>query len=227
MSQLNLDGENRYRPVQSKEVYGLPKPKKNNELYKIHQVDMNTVMIYQEHEVGQIFVILLKAPFEADKFNDDHRHYTKSNINVCYATPRSPKKPRDWYEMQLNVSADVRTKAGYPYKGIPFYVVTDDGFGFMAHTTSANNKQLAAVGDELILGKWLKGRLVSEGLIEPVENTEKDIERKGMITQEMLIKYGCNAIAFQKTDLRIPDSEQPKNSYEVWTIKLVQVDDEE
>ncbi len=205
----------------------MPKTKIDNELYTIHKLDMNAVITYQEHEIGPTFVIPLKVPSEEDKFNDDHRHYTKSNINVCYATPRTPRKPRNWYEMQLNVSSKVRTQTGYPYKGIPFYVVTDDGLGFMAHTTSANNKQLAAVGDELILGKWLKGRLVSEGLVLPIDNTDKDIERKGMITKEMLREYGCNAIAFQKTELRIPDPNQPKNTYEVWTIKLVSVDDEE
>ncbi len=183
---------------------------------------MDAVMTYQSHEIGEPFIIPLKVPSEEEKFMDDHRHYTKSNINVCYAASRNAKKARDWYETQLNVSSSVRKKQGYPYKGVPFYVITDDGFGFMAHTTSANNKQFAAVGDELILGKWIKGRLVSEGLIKPVTDIAEDTERLGMITSEMLEKYGCNAIAFQKTDLRIPDPARPKNMYEVWTLKLIQ-----
>lgn len=197
-----------------------------NELFKMHPISMDTVIEYQKHEEGEPFVILIKVPSEREKFIDDHKHFTKSNINVCYAAPRSAKKPRDWYETQLNVSAGVRKKNGYPYKGVPFFVVTDDGYGFMAHTTSENNKQFAAVGDELILGKWIKGRLVSEGLVEPVKNTLEDKERKGMITREMLEKYGCNAIAFQKTDLMIADPIKTKNRYEVWTLKLIQVDDE-
>ena len=197
-----------------------------NELYQMHSISMDAVMIYQHHEIGEAFVIPLKVPAEAEKFLDDHKHFTKSNINVCYASPRSRKRARDWYETQLNVSAQVRSKKGYPYKGVPFYAVTDDGYGFMAHTTSANNKQFAAVGDELILGRWIKGRLVEEGLVKPVEDTAKDLHRDGMITKEMLDKYGCNAIAFQKTDLRIPDIQSPKNLYDVWTLKLIRIDEE-
>ena len=197
----------------------------NNILYQMHVISMDTVMIYQNHEIGEPFIISLKVPAENDKYLDDHKHFTKSNLNVCYAAPRNKNKARDWYETQLNVSADVRKKSGYPYKGIPFYVVTDDGYGFMAHTTSANNKQFAAVGDELILGKWVKGRLVEEGLVEPVSDISKDVERKGMITREMLKVYGCNAIAFQKTDLTIADPEIHQNSYDVWTLKMIRVDE--
>lgn len=204
----------------------MPKYRKtDNLLFQFNQISMDAVIEYQKHEIGEAFIILLKVPSEAEKFIDDHKHYTKSNINVCYASPRNAKKPRDWYETQLNVSASVRLKEGYPYKGVPFYVITDDGYGFMAHTTSANNKQFAAVGDELILGRWIKGRLVSANLVNPIEDTSKDKERNGMITREMLEEYGCNAIAFQKTDMKIADPIQPQNMYEVWTVKLVYVDE--
>ena len=224
MNILNPDGVNNAYPWG---INKMPKSKKSeNELYQIHLVSMDAVMIYQSHEIGEVFVIPLKVPAEAEKFLDDYKHYTKSNINVCYASPRSKKKARDWYETQLNVSAKVRNKNGYPFKGVPFYVITDDGYGFMAHTTSANNKQFAAVGDELILGRWIKGRLVEEGLINPIVDVAKDVNREGMITKEMLEKYGCNAVAFQKTDLKIPDPKAPKNLYEVWTLKLVQIDEE-
>lgn len=204
----------------------MPKINKyDGQLYKLTPVSMESVIEYQKNEEGDPFIIMLKVPLESEKFMDDHKHFTKSNINVCYATPRSAKKSRDWYETQLNVSAEVRKKSGYPYKGIPFFVVTDDGFGFLAHTTSANNKQFAAVGDELILGKWIKQRLVTEGLINPIEDTSKDKERKGMITREILEAYGCNAIAFQKTSLSISDPMQPKNRYEVWTLKMTWIDE--
>lgn len=206
----------------------MPKVKnKLSSLYKINKVSMDAVVEYQNCEIGEPFIIMLKVPAESEKHLDDNKHFTKSNINVCYAAPRSSKSPRNWYETQLNVSADVRRKTGYPYKGVPFFVVTDDGFGFMAHTTSDNNKQFAAVGDELILGKWIKQRLVSEGLVRPVENTLEDKDRNGMITREMLNAYGCNAIAFQKTSLSIADPDEPKNKYEVWTLKLIQVEQEE
>lgn len=185
------------------------------------KVSMSSVIEYQEHEIGSPFIIELKVPRAEERFMDDNRHYTKSNINVCYAAPRSAGKPRNWFETQITVPKDVRTKPGYPDKGIPFFAVTDDGFGFLAHTTSDNNKQFAAIGNELILGKWLKQRLVENGIVEMIEDTSKDVERKGTITKEMLEAYGCNALAFQKTDLRIKSPENELNSYEVWTLKLV------
>ena len=190
-------------------------------------IPMSEVLMYQEHEIGSPFVIELKAPAYDERFMDDHQHFTKSNINVCYAAPRSAGKPRNWFETQLTVSKNVRSKSGYPDKGIPFFVVTDDGVGFLAHTTSDNNKQFAAIGNELILGKWIKQRLVDEGLVEQVEDTSKDIERRGMITREMLEAYGCNALAFQRTDMRIKSPDNDMNSYEVWTLKLVWLEEEE
>ena len=205
-------------------------PRQNNDkltLYKLHPVPMEEVLNYQLHEIGETFAIDLKAPSQSEIFLDDHKHYTKSNINVCYAAPRSQGKARNWYETQLTVGKEVRLKSGYPIKGIPMYVVTDDGFGFMAHTTSQNNKQFAAIGDELILGRWIKNRLIEDGLIEYVDDISKDKERKGMITKEILEEYGCNAIAFQKTDMRVNDPDIAGNSYEVWTLKLVYLTDEE
>ena len=202
-----------------------PRKKNENILYQLHEISMESVLFYQQHEIGDAFFIPLKVPREQDKYLDDNKHYTKSNINVCYASPRNKNSARNWYETQLNVGATVRRLPGYPLKGIPFYVVTDDGFGFMAHTTSAGNKQFAAVGDELILGKWIKGRLVAEGLVSPISNVAEDGEREGMITKEMLVCYGCNALAFQKTDLSIADPINEKNSYEVWTLKFVWIDE--
>ncbi len=204
-------------------------PRKNQTqgyLYELQEIPMSEVIEYQKHEVGETFVIRLKAPRREERYMDDHRHYTKSNINVCYAAPRSKGVARNWYETQLSVSKQVREKNGYPYRGIPFYVVTDDGFGFLAHTTSQNNKQFSAVGDELILGKWIKTRLVNEGLVKPVKDVLKDVHRDGMITEEMLDSLGGNAIAFQKTDLRIENPDNIKEVYEVWTLKLVQTEEE-
>lgn len=199
----------------------MPRKKKDSVLYQLSEIPMPDVLMYQNHEIGDPFVILLKVPREEDRFLDDHRHYTKSNLNVCYAAPRSSSVPRSWYETQLCVSMKVRNNPGYPLKNVPFYAVTDDGYGFLAHTVSQGNKQFAAVGDELILGKWIKGRLVKEKIVDPCMNTAADTERKGMITKEMLNAYGCNAVAFQKTDLFISDPDFQEDKYEVWTLKLI------
>lgn len=154
---------------------------------------------------------------------DDNRHYTKSNLNVCYAAPRSARKPRDWYETQFTVSKSVRCepdgtpKYGYPQKNVPFVVITDDGYTFKCHTTSQNNKQFSAVGDELILGRWLKGRLVAAGLVTPVNDTSADHDRQGMITKEMLDEYRCNSLLLTKTDCQIHED---GNTFDVWLLSF-------
>ena len=150
---------------------------------------------------------------------DDGRHFTKSNINVCYAAPRSKRKPRDWYETQLTVGAEIYRMDGYPEKNKPFFVVTDDGYWFKAHTTSDNNKQFSAVGDELIMGRWLKGRLAAAGIVTPINNTAEDTERKGMITQEMLDEYGCDRLLFKKTGQTALD--RNGEALDVWFLAFI------
>lgn len=165
------------------------------------------------------FILPIKTPSYEDRFLDDTKHYTKSNINVCYAAPRNRRKARDWYETQLTVSKEIRNTAGYPQKNIPFFVITDDGYMFKAHTTSDSNKQFSAVGDELILGRWLKGRLAVAGLATPVNNTQQDVDRKGMITTEMLHEYGANSLLLTKTTGRIQDEQG--NELDVWLLDFI------
>ena len=152
---------------------------------------------------------------------DDGKHFTKSNINVCYAAPRNARKSRDWYEVQMTVAKEITRKEGYPEKNVPFFVVTDDGYWFKAHTTSDGNKQFSAVGDELIMGRWIKGRLAAAGLVDPVNDTQADTERKGMITKDMLEDYGCNAIVFSKTDQKAPDGDK---LLDVWTLSFAKTE---
>jgi len=174
------------------------------------------VKLYYQHQTHTSFTLPLKVPLFDERFIDDSRHYTKSNINVCYAAPRSKRKSRDWYEVQLTVTNKITQLEGYPEKNAPFFVVTDDGYWFKAHTTSAGNKQFSAVGDELIMGRWIKGRLVAAGLVEPVNDSQKDSNRLGMITKEMLEAYGCNAIVFTKTDQKAQDDDG--SVLDVWTL---------
>lgn len=129
----------------------------------VSQVPPSNVEFYKNCLPEVSFQLLLKVPANDEKHLDDGKHFTKSNINVCYAAPRSRRKSRDWYETQLTVGADVYKMDGYPKKNIPFFVITDDGYWFNAHTTSDNNKQFSAVGDELIRADGLKGRLAAAG----------------------------------------------------------------
>lgn len=180
------------------------------------------IEIFKQHKTDIFFELPIKVPSADERFMDDGRHYTKSNINVCYSLDtRNPRKPksRNWYEFQLTVASTEYNKPGYPEKNVPFYIVTDDGFMFKAHTTSANNKQLSAVGDEHIFGYWLKGRLAASGLVTPVSDTQKDTDRLGMITKEMLEAYGCNNLTFTKTDKKAMD--ESGNELDVWIVEFI------
>lgn len=176
------------------------------------------VQLYEQHRAHPSFVLPIKVPSFNERFEDDGKHFTKSNINVCYAAPRSRRKSRDWYEVQMTVAKEITRLEGYPEKNAPFFVVTDDGYWFKAHTTSDGNKQFSAVGDELIMGRWIKGRLAAAGLVTPVNDSQRDTERLGMITKEMLEAYGCNAIVFSKTDQTALDNDG--QALPVWTLSF-------
>ena len=185
---------------------------------RVSQVTPSGVKLYFKHRTDVSFVLPIKVPAFDERFMDDNKHYTKSNINVCYAAPRSKRKSRDWYEVQMTVAKGITTLEGYPEKNAPFFVVTDDGYWFKAHTTSDGNKQFSAVGDELLMGRWIKGRLAAAGLVVPVNDSQKDTERLGMITKEMLQEYGRNAVVFTKTDQKALDDDG--TLLNVWTLSF-------
>lgn len=195
-----------------------------NDIELVAQVPQNTVDLYEKHLTKISFTLPLKVPAFSERFMDDNKHYTKSNINVAYAAPRSKKKNRDWFETQLTVEKRITTLPGYPEKNVPFFVVTDDGFWFKAHTTSDGNKQFSAVGDELIMGRWLKGRLAAAGLVTPVNDTGKDVQRLGMITKEMLEEYGADSLVFTKTDQKALDPEDDTKELDVWYLSFEKLD---
>lgn len=190
----------------------------------VSQLPPSNVDFYRNCPALVSFVLQLKVPKEDERHLDDNKHFTKSNINVCYASPRSKRKSRDWFETQLTVGADIYKMPGYPEKNKPFWVITDDGYWFKAHTTSDNNKQFSAVGDELIMGRWLKGRLAAAGLVKPVNDTQLDTDRKGMITQEMLEEYGCDCLVFKKTGQTALDEDG--NPLDVWMLSFEAAADE-
>ena len=189
-----------------------------NNIENVTRIPRTEVDLYADSRTETSFVLPLKVPAYSERMIDDGKHYTKSNLNVCYAAPRSARKARDWYETQLTVSKSITQMPGYPEKNQPFYVATDDGYWFKAHTTSAGNKQFSAVGNELIMGRWIKGRLAAAGLVTPVNNTQADTERTGMITQEMLTAYGCDRLVFTKTTKKAADEDG--NELDVWMFSF-------
>lgn len=189
-----------------------------NNVGSVKKADYNS--LNQSHTTDITFSLPLKVPYNSEKFLDDGKHYTKSNLNVCYSPDTRNKlrpKSRNWYETQLTVSRDIYTMAGYPNRNDPFYVITDDGYMFKAHTTSDNNKQFSAVGDEHIMGRWIKGRLVAAGLVAPVNDTMSDTKRVGMITREMLDAYGRDCLVFTKTDQSFFEDDQ---KYDIWLLSF-------
>lgn len=195
-----------------------------NGIELVTSVPQSNVDFYERCKAYVSFFLKLKVPAADERHMDDGKHYTKSNINVCYAAPRNKRKSRDWYETQLTVGAEIYKMEGYPEKNKPFFVVTDDGYWFKAHTTSDNNKQFSAVGDELIMGRWLKGRLAAAGIVKPVNNTGEDKDRLGMITQEMLKEYGCDQLVFKKTGQTALD--QDGTPLDVWMLSFTSSDEE-
>lgn len=195
-----------------------------NGIELVTSVPQSNVAFYERCKAYVSFFLKLKVPKAEERHLDDGKHYTKSNINVCYAAPRSKRKARDWYETQLTVGADVYHMEGYPEKNCPFFVVTDDGYWFKAHTTSDNNKQFSAVGDELIMGRWLKGRLAAAGIVKPVNNTAADTDRLGMITEEMLDEYGCDRLVFKKTGQTALDEDGKE--LDVWMLSFTAGEEE-
>ncbi len=196
-----------------------------NGIELVTAVPQSNVDFYRRCQAYLSFFLKLKVPAADERYIDDGKHFTKSNINVCYAAPRSKRKARDWYETQLTVGADVYRMEGYPEKNKPFFVVTDDGYWFKAHTTSDNNKQFSAVGDELIMGRWLKGRLAAAGIVKPINNTADDKERLGMITKEMLQEYGCDTLVFKKTGQTALDEDG--TPLDVWMLSFAASDNSE
>lgn len=184
----------------------------------VNQVPQAEVEIYNHHKTDVSFILPIKVPAFNERHMDDGKHFTKSNLNVSYAAPRSARKSRDWYETQFTVGKNITLLPGYPEKNVTFYVITDDGYTFKAHTTSDGNKQFSAVGDELILGRWIKGRLAAAGLVTPVNDTQLDHDRLGMITKEMLSAYGCNTLVLTKTDQKMEDEDG--SLFDVWFLSF-------
>lgn len=184
----------------------------------VTEVPPSNVEFYKRCTAYASFLLPLKVPAVTERHMDDGKHFTKSNVNVCYAAPRSKRKSRDWFETQLTVAKEITRIDGYPEKNVPFFIITDDGYWFKAHTTSDGNKQFSAVGDELIMGRWLKGRLAAAGLITPVNDTQLDTDRKGMITKEILQEYGCENLYLKKTGQTALDEDG--TPLDVWMLSF-------
>ena len=74
------------------------------------------------------------------------------------------------------------------------------------------------------MGRWLKGRLAAAGLVAPVNDTQKDTDRLGMITKEMLQEYGCETLYLKKTGQTALDEDG--TALDVWMLSFKPKDQE-
>lgn len=163
--------------------------------------------LYESREEPLKFCIPIKAPHYADRFSDKSSAHAHSNINVCYGKGRENKTSgkidrRNWYETQITVAKKLTSQPGYP-KGDPFYLVTDDGYKFLAHSTAQNDKQLTAyghTGNDRVFGRWIKGRLATAGYVKPYDNVNDDTGGDGIVTLEMLDKANMRVMVLTKTN---------------------------
>lgn len=182
----------------------------------VDKITQDEVAAYQNKLTDISFEIPLKVPY------DEHDPKMRgSNINVCYAKGRK----RVWWEIEIVVGKDLKELEGYPEWKKPFMAVTDDGWKFKTWTCGGSdgkpdkNKNLYSKDDLKVMGRWIKGRLVAAGLVEPVNNVENDNEGKGIITRKMLDKYGRDTITLTKTFLKAVDEEG--NEMEVWMLSFL------
>ena len=89
----------------------------------VEQIPQTQVELFERHKTNISFVLPIKVPAYDERHMDDGKHYTKSNLNVSYAAPRSARKSRDWYETQFTVSKQITRLEGYPEKNATFAVV--------------------------------------------------------------------------------------------------------
>lgn len=176
----------------------------------VSKVTMDEVSAYQDRMTETSFEIPLKVPENAE----DTR-MRGSNINVCYAKGRK----RVWWETEIVVGKEIKELPGYPEWGKPFMAITDDGWRFQVWTCGQNNKNLYSKDDLKIMGRWIKGRLVAAGLVDPVNTVENDTEGKGVITHEMLLKYGRDTITLTKTDLTTKADDGTE--LDVWVLSFL------
>jgi len=121
----------------------------------------------------------------------------KSNLNVFFGkgrlvTATGVVQPRHWYETELIVPSVITEQPGYPQKDTAsavFNVVTDDGWSFSCKVSGDYSKNFRSEDDLKILGKWIKGRLENNGVLEVGHP----------VTPDTFARYGRDNFTLTKT----------------------------
>lgn len=130
----------------------------------VEKADLGEYERYSNSARGPSFSIPLKSTM-------------RSNLNVYFGKGRLNTRtgviiPRPWYEVEIIVSNQITSKAGYPRKEIDngvFTALTDDGWTFKCKSSGDYSKNLRSESSLSILGRWIKGRLEAAGALIPGE----------------------------------------------------------
>ena len=123
----------------------------------------------------------------------------KSNLNTYFGAGKIKGKysPRSWYEVEIIMSKTLENRDLLPENG-PFKVLTPEGYMFECERQGDYSKNFRSCHDLRILGKWIKGQMENEGVIQCGQ----------LVTQDTLD-------AFRKSKLVLK-----KSSEDFWYIEL-------
>ncbi|MGV0409211.1 restriction endonuclease PLD domain-containing protein [Corynebacterium resistens] len=155
--------------------------------------------------VAQIF----KSPAQYE-FEIPIKTSGRSSLNAYLGGQGSRKQKtghslaRDWYEGELIVDKHITSQPGYPRGGVPFTVVTHDGWSFECKTSGQNSKNLRSSGKLSTFGTWIKQIFVEAGVLQFGER----------VTEETLRRFRRNTLSMKyhpehevwSFDLSRPDS---------------------
>ena len=116
----------------------------------------------------------------------------KSNLNTYFGAGKIKGKysPRSWYEVELIISTTITNRDLLPNKDQgPFTVVTEDGYKFECERQGDYSKNFRSAKDLRILGKWIKGRMENDGVIQCGE----------LVTDKTLENFGKNKIVLSRS----------------------------
>lgn len=168
--QLNLKAA---KDISDVEIHSF---RENNSALK----DQEDVNVVDDNEFANCILNLTGRHFNIPiKASERHQ---KSNLNVFFGKGREDSRgvirPRHWYEVEIIVPKSITSCMGYPTNHAVFDVITDDKWKFKCTVNGDFSKNFRSEGDLKILGRWLKGRLESAGVLNVGEHVTEDTLRR-------------------------------------------------
>lgn len=117
---------------------------------------------------------------------------SKSNLNTYFGAGKAKGKysPISWYEVEIIISTKTANRDLLPDKEQgPFKVLTPEGYMFECERQGDYSKNFRSSGDLRILGKWIKGQMENEGVIQCGQ----------LVTQNTLDDFGKSKIVLKKS----------------------------